>query len=152
MKTFLKFAGLSLAAIGLFISAAEAFEWIPNSRADLAHRIMALGDDVLPLDEEDIDDLLHHFLGEAKYSTYRQHQEDMTGIAIEEIKMNAYVMGTVYLQHKTGKRHQLCSYEQLHEWANSNKTPFWLGWWVALIGVIIALAVEILDLRSSTKS
>lgn len=153
MKLFLRIAALAIATIGLFISAADGLGWIPNARAELADQIVSLRNDVLPLDSEGVDALLQHFLGEAKYATFLQNESDMTGIAIKDIRMNtdAYVIGTVYLQHKSGKRHQLCGFQQLHDWADSQKLPFWIGWWVAAIGVLFAWAIDILDIRTNPR-
>lgn len=153
MKLFLKFASLTIATIGLLISAADALGWFPNARADLADEVVSLGNDVMPLDHDGVDGLLRHFLGEAKYATFLEYRNEMSGIAIEDIRLNtdAYVIGTVYLQHKSGKRHQLCGFQQLHDWAASRKLPLWLGLWLAATGVLLAWAIDILELKTDSR-
>lgn len=142
MKRFLKFASLTVATIGLLISLADALGWIPNPRAQLTDQIMSLGNDVLPLETKNVDGLLRYFL-KKKYSAYQKQANDIAGIAIENLKMNASVIGTVYIEHKNGGRHQLCSFQELRDWANKEKFPFWIGWWVAVIGLICAWAIEL---------
>jgi len=144
MKLFLKFASLTIATIGLLISFADAVGWIPNPRAQLADQITSLGNNVLPLNTDNVDGFLRYFL-KKKYPAYQKQANEMAGIAIEDLRMNASVMGTVYIEHKNGGRHQLCSFQQLHEWANNEKFPFWIGWWVAVAGLVCAWTIEVLD-------
>jgi hypothetical protein len=146
MKLFLKFSALTIATIGLLISLADALGWIPNPRAKLADQIMTLGNDLLPLDTENVDGFLRYFL-KKKYEAYQQKADEMAGIAIEDLRMNASVMGTVYLQHKNGGRHQLCSFQQLREWTDSGKLPFWIGWCIAVAGLVCAWLIEVIDAR-----
>lgn len=143
-KFFLKFASLTVATIGLLISLSDALGWIPNLRVKLADQITSLGNNVLPMEAENVDNMLRYFL-KKKYSTYQKQANDMAGIVIENLKINASVIGTVYLEHKNGGRHQLCSFQELHNWARNEKIPFWIGWWIAVAGLIFAWIIEILD-------
>lgn len=151
MRLFLKLASLTIATIGLLISLADAVGWIPNPRAQLADQITSLGSDVLSLNTENVDSLLIYFL-KKKYPAYQKQSNEMAGIAIEDLRMNASVMGTVYIEHKNGGRHQLCSFQELREWANNEKFPFWIGWWVAVAGLVCAWAIELLDVHIARKA
>lgn len=146
MKPFFKFIALIITTIGLLIGLADVVGWIPNPRAQLGYKIISLGNNILPLKTVNIDDLLRYFL-KKKYPDYIKRAPEWVGIAIEDIRMGASVMGTVYLEHKNGKRYQLCSFQQLHEWVDNEKLPFWIGWWLAVAGLACSWILAILETK-----
>jgi len=151
MRRFFKYLSIFVAAAGLIITFADLKGWFPKPRQKLAIKIISLGKETLPLDAPSVNMFLEEFLF-SKSPKYRKYVNQLNGIVIEDIMIGAARLGTVYIEHQTGRRHKVCSFQDLKEWAASDNLIRWIGWSLLLVGTLVGWGLDILKRRKETDS
>lgn len=148
MKKIFEIISIIFIFLGVTISFLVTKEWLPNPRAELANKIMNLGENILPFDTPHVDELILSFLS-AKYPKLNKNNlnnsflRDCEGIVIENMILDGHdVSGSVRLQHKDGKKQKvICGFQDLKDWASNRQYVKWIGWGFTLIGAILNLSI-----------
>lgn len=147
MKKSFEIISIIFIFLGVTISFLETKKWLPNPRAELANKIMNLGENILPLDTPHVDELILSFRS-AKYPKLNKNNlnsflRDCEGIVIENIIIDGHdVLGSVRVQHKDGiKAGVICGFQDLKYWASNRQYVKWIGWGFTLIGAILNLSI-----------
>ncbi len=114
----------AVTAVAIMLAMLDLLDWIPNPRAELSQRILDLKEDVLPLTLDHVDIFLREMVF-PKEPAVRDRIDEFKGIVIEDLFFGASRTGTVYLEHASGKRLTVCSFDELSEWAHRGKALRW---------------------------
>ena len=147
MKNGLKITGFVITFLGLAITLSDLKGWLPNPRMVLANKIMRLGENTLPFNTPNVDDLVIHFLSKKNPKLTKnnlgKYLRDCKGIEIENLIFDGHdTVGSVRIAHKDGiKAEIICGFQDLQKWAAEYQIGKWIGLILAFIGLILNLLI-----------
>jgi hypothetical protein len=147
----LKALAIIITILGIFLSLAVLKNWTPNPRIDLANKILNLKNNVMPIDTPYANIFLYDFLF-SKQPRYNKYLNDLNGIVIEDLLIGSSRIGTVYIEHKSGRRHKICSFKELEDWSKNYLVFSWLGWWLIISGRIVDWLLSSLEHRQNISN